>query len=206
MRLLEGIRRRSKYWSWYGAGKTHSLYYLSNQALSRTNRPVRLIPVYTEFPKGARGFIDLYRAFMASFDTNLLLEAFLEFTTTSEGDRFYDKLRIQEPDFATTLRLLAMGDGLKQLIAQRWLRGDQLVASDLRPVGITQRISNTQQATRVFSTTTDFTTADTGSDRDRSRKTCRFSRHAWPHYATVAWRDFGADPGRDGAHAVRAGL
>lgn len=154
--LLDALARRDTssihvLWSWYGAGKTHSLYYLLNQALSHMNRPVRLIPVYTEFPKGARGFIDLYRCFMASFDTNLLLEAFLEFITTSEGDRFYGKLRIQEPDFATALRLLAMGDGPKQVIAQRWLRGDQLVASDLRPVGITQRISNTQQATRVMS-------------------------------------------------------
>ena len=153
--LVDSLARRDTssihvLWSWYGAGKTHTLYYLSNHALSRMNSPVRLIPVYTEFPKGARGFVDLYRAFMASFDTNLLLEAFLEFTTTSEGDRFYDKLRVQEPDFATALRLLAMGDGLKHMIALRWLRGDMLGVSDLRPVGITQRIGNAQQATRIL--------------------------------------------------------
>jgi hypothetical protein len=156
--LLDVLGRRDTssihvLWSWYGAGKTHSLYYLRNAALSRTNKPIQLIPVYTEFPKGARGFIDLYRAFMNSFDRNLLLNAFLEFQTTAEGDRFYDNLRVQEPDFATALRLLAMGDSLKQQTAQRWLRGDALVASDLRPVGITQRISNAQQATRILTLT-----------------------------------------------------
>jgi hypothetical protein len=106
--------------------------------------------VYSEFPKGARGFIDLYRGFMASFDHTLLLYAFLEFQTTAEGDRFYERLLLQEPDFATALRLLAMGDNARQQVAQRWLRGDALLASDLRPVGITQRIGNAQQATRVL--------------------------------------------------------
>jgi hypothetical protein len=137
-------------WSWYGAGKTHSLYYLRNEALNRANRPIQLIPVYTEFPKGARGFIDLYRAFMACFDHSLLLDAFLEFQTTAQGDRFYEKLQLQEPDFATALRLLAMGEAPKQQVAQRWLRGEVVLASDLRAVGITQRIGNAQQATRVL--------------------------------------------------------
>jgi hypothetical protein len=137
-------------WSWYGAGKTHSLYYLRNEALAYKNQPIRLIPIYTEFPKGARGFIDLYRSFMAAFEYGLLLDAFLEFQTTARGDQFYQKLLLQEPDFATALRLLAMGDAPRQQVAQRWLRGDVLAVSDLRAVGISQRISNAQQATRVL--------------------------------------------------------
>jgi hypothetical protein len=106
--------------------------------------------VYTEFPKKARGFIDLYRAFMVAFDSSLLLDAFYEFSTNKDGDRFYETMLSQEPDLATALRLLAMGDHLKGQVAQRWLRGDALATGDLRAVGISQKITSSEQATRIL--------------------------------------------------------
>src|SRR6266851_4373781 len=63
--LLRGLSRRDTasmhvLWSWLGAGKTHSLYYLINQSKSiNTTEHVQLCPIYTEFPKRARGFFDL---------------------------------------------------------------------------------------------------------------------------------------------------
>jgi hypothetical protein len=45
-------------WSWYGAGKTHTLFYMANQC---SNRHQRLLPIYTELPREAKGFVDLYR-------------------------------------------------------------------------------------------------------------------------------------------------
>jgi hypothetical protein len=64
--LLRGLSRRDTssihiLWSWLGAGKTHSLFYLMNRCGAfGENAHVELCPIYSEFPKRARGFFDLY--------------------------------------------------------------------------------------------------------------------------------------------------
>ena len=152
--LVETLARRDTssiqvLWSWYGAGKTHSLYYLKSLA-EKTSAPIQLFPVYSEFPKGARGFVDLYRAFMAQFDVNVLTNAFLAFQTSAHADEYYERLRNSEPDFATSLRLLAMGDSMQRFVAQRWLRAERLTAVELRPAGLLQRLATTEQVTRIL--------------------------------------------------------
>src|SRR5690554_2977771 len=62
--LLSSLSRRDTssihlFWSWFGAGKTHTLYYLANRAQQTTNVPRAnlMVTAYSEFPKAARGFI-----------------------------------------------------------------------------------------------------------------------------------------------------
>src|SRR5207253_1478419 len=69
-------------WSWYGAGKTHTLYYLANQCVEKHQR---LLPVYTELPRDAKGFVDLYRSTIAQIPTELVIDAFLEYSTRPAG-------------------------------------------------------------------------------------------------------------------------
>ncbi len=92
--LIRSLSRRDTssihvFWSWFGAGKTHSLYYLAKKAVRISDEPplspVSLEPVYTEFPKSARTFVDLYRTFMEALEVNAVTEAFLEVGTGTTG-------------------------------------------------------------------------------------------------------------------------
>lgn len=139
-------------WSWFGAGKTHSLYYLANQAekLTKTSPPVPLLTVYTEFPKSARSFVDLYRSFASAVEVNDLLDAFLEVATSPRGNQFHDEVLLREPDLAATLRILAMGKPQDKAVALRWIRGDVVPMPQLRQVGISQKISSTERAIQIL--------------------------------------------------------
>src|SRR5207253_600399 len=47
-------------WSWLGSGKTHALHYMGHLCRSEHTG---LLPIYTEFPRSPRGFVDLYASF-----------------------------------------------------------------------------------------------------------------------------------------------
>lgn len=61
-------------WSWYGAGKTHTAFYLANLC---TQKHESLRPIYTECPRDAKGFPDLYRVTAAQFSIEELVDAYL---------------------------------------------------------------------------------------------------------------------------------
>ena len=155
--LLRNLSRRDTssihvFWSWFGAGKTHSLHYLSNRAttINEAGPPVQLLPVYTEFPRSVKGFVDLYKAFMSSIDIRIFAEAFLELGTSPQQQEIYGQLMATNPDLANALRVLAMGDHKEQAVAIRWLRADNLPPSEFRAVGITQKISTSELATQTL--------------------------------------------------------
>ncbi len=156
--LLRALSRRDTssihtFWSSLGAGKTHSLFFLENEAkqLALTSSPIPPLPIYTEFPKGARSFKELYRAFAATMDINLLVNAFLEVITSPQGGQFQQNLLFTNPDLEAALRALVMDDGEKKAIAFRWLRGDVLPVNEFRKAGISQKIASTEQAMQVLS-------------------------------------------------------
>src|SRR3954454_19926501 len=67
--LLAEIQRRDAsrihlFWAWYGAGKTHSLYFLANEIRRLGTGLMMAAPVYSEFSKAPGGFIDVYRTFI----------------------------------------------------------------------------------------------------------------------------------------------
>ncbi len=155
--LLRNLSRRDTssihvLWSWFGAGKTHSLHYLSNRTISvnEMEPPIHLLPVYTEFPRSVKGFVDLYRAFMGATDLFLFSDAFLELSTSPQQKKIYNQLLTRNPDLANALRVLSMGKSQEQSVAVRWLRGDNLPPSEFRSVGITQKISTSELATQTL--------------------------------------------------------
>ena len=155
--LLRHLSRRDTssihvFWSWFGAGKTHTLHYLSNMAttLNNSRPPVHLLPVYTEFPRSVRGFVDLYRAFMRSLDVFLFSEAFLELGTSPEQQDIYANLLISHPDLASALRVLSTGAPKEQALAARWLKAENLPPSVFRAIGITQKIATSEVAIQTL--------------------------------------------------------
>jgi len=155
--LLTTLSRRDTssihlFWAWYGTGKTHSLFYLANQAIefNKHANNILLYTVYSEFPKAARSFLDLYRSFMANFDIDVLINAFLEISTCEDSHRLRQSLMLASPDLANALQVMAMGTPSDQVISMRWLRAESLPVSEFRKVGISQKISTTEETIRIL--------------------------------------------------------
>jgi hypothetical protein len=138
-------------WSWFGAGKTHTLFYMANRsAVTEKSMGGRLHAIYSEFPKSPRSFLDVYRAFAVGLDVDELIEAYLEVSTCDESERIQRDLLTTSPDLSTALRVLATGTTSNQVVAMRWIRGESLPAAEFRTVGISQKLSASEEASRVF--------------------------------------------------------
>ena len=153
--LLRILSRRDAssihlFWAWFGAGKTHSLYYIASRASAENNdlRNNGLHTVYSEFPRAARGFVDLYRSFAEGLSGDLLADSYLEISTCSESKSFQRTLIQYSPDLSNALRQIAMGDSNQQMTALRWLRAENLPLSQIRAVGISKRIDTVEDAVR----------------------------------------------------------
>jgi hypothetical protein len=155
-KLLQSLSRQEGssihlLWSWFGAGKTHTLLYIANRsALTEKSMGGRLHAVYSEFPKSPRSFLDVYRAFAIGLDVDELIDAYLEVSTTPESDRMQRDLQMASPDLATALHVLATGTPSDQVVALRWIRGESLPAAQFRAVGMSQKLSASEDASRVF--------------------------------------------------------
>ena len=97
-------------WSWFGAGKTHTLFYLSNRA-ARIHREGRshLRTIYSEFPRNPRSFVDVYRSFALRLDREALSEAYLEICTSTEAVRLERDLINASSDLVSALKVLVIG-------------------------------------------------------------------------------------------------
>ena len=156
--LLMTLSRRDTssihlFWSWFGAGKTHTLFYFANQATEITNQVAQntLYPVYSEFPKAAHSFLDLYRSFVTELDADILINAFLEICTSPDSERLQKQMTLASPDLVNALQVMAVGEKQNQVTAVRWLRAESLPISEFRKVGISQKISSSEEATRILS-------------------------------------------------------
>jgi hypothetical protein len=141
------------FWAWVGAGKTHTLYYLDHYASTISGRSSNnnLVTVYTEFPRAARTFLDLYKSLSVALEPEILTNAFLEVSTSQNAAALHRRLGQASPDLLTALHVVATGNPQSQSLAQRWLRGDAVPLSDLKKVGIFQRLTTSEEATRVLS-------------------------------------------------------
>jgi hypothetical protein len=132
-------------WSWFGAGKTHTLYYLANQC---SNRHQRLMPIYTELPREAKGFVDLYRVMASRVPVDQIIDGFLEFTTRPRGKASFG--RVLDPDLADALTQAAVGDRPMQALLGHWLLGNPLPQSSYRALGVGGRVNTTEKCAVVL--------------------------------------------------------
>lgn len=132
-------------WSWYGAGKTHTLYYLANQCAEKHER---LLPVYTELPREAKGFIDLYRSTVSQLSIEAVIDSFLEFTTRPVAKPVFG--RALDMDLNSALTQAALGERPIQVLFGQWLAGNQIQRSSHRELGVSSRINTTEKCAAIL--------------------------------------------------------
>jgi hypothetical protein len=132
-------------WSWYGAGKTHTLYYLANQC-SQEHR--RLLPIYTELPREAKGFFDLYRVTISQFPLERLIDAHLENITRPISKMGFS--RAFNPDLNSALTQAALGERPTTVLLNQWLLGNPLPTAALRELGVGGRVNTTERCAEVL--------------------------------------------------------
>ena len=138
-------------WSWFGAGKTHTLFYLSNRAAQiHREGTSHLRTIYSEFPRNPRSFVDVYRSFALRMDREVLSEAYLEICTSSEAVRLERDLLNASSDLVSALKVLVIGEPADQELAMRWLRADVLPVADCRKLGISKRITSSEESSRIL--------------------------------------------------------
>ena len=149
--ILRSLSRRNTstihlVWSWYGAGKTHTLRHMEHMCL---NEYEGLLPIYTEMPRSLRGFCDMYRSFAAALDCELARNMFLEVATSPIKKEVEGELRTISRDMFNAFSAICTGSEEQQDIALRWLRGESLTVSQIRPLGIGKRIATADDAIRA---------------------------------------------------------
>ena len=146
--ILKSLSRRNTstihlVWSWYGAGKTHTLRHMEYMC---RNEHTGLLPIYTEMPKSLKGFRDMYRALAAALDFDLARDYFLEVVTSPIKEAIEKELRRMSLDMFNAFRMLCIGTDRQQDVVLRWLRGESLPVSEIRPLGIGKRITTADDA------------------------------------------------------------
>ena len=134
-------------WAWYGAGKTHTVYYLANQC-AQYHRC--LLPVYTELPREASGFADLYRSTVSQFSFESIIDAFLEFSTRPTIGMGTSFSRALDQDLESALTQAALGDNPIRVLLSQWLLGNPLPPRSLRQLGVGTRINNAEKCAVVL--------------------------------------------------------
>ena len=138
-------------WSWFGAGKTHTLYYLSYRAAQMHSRGTsNLRTIYSEFPRNPRSFVDVYKSFAFQLDKEVLLESYLEICTSPESARLERNLRSTSSDLVSALKVLMLGNAIDQDLAMRWIRAEALPISDCRKLDISKKISSSEESSQIL--------------------------------------------------------
>lgn len=150
--LIRNLSRRDHstihiMWAWYGAGKTHTLKFIGHQFRKKHSG---FLAVYNEFPKAARSFLDIYRAFVEKIDISLVTNAYLEVFTSPKKDETQAQLQADYPDLSNAMKAISMGRDNQITTALYWLRGENVPLKELRDIHVTARIDNAEKALKVI--------------------------------------------------------
>ncbi|MFP3880104.1 MAG: hypothetical protein ACLFVA_04030 [Dehalococcoidia bacterium] len=153
LRRLTGTQDSSLHllWADFGAGKTHTLLYLRQLALSRYADLI--YPVYFTLPKDARSFIDIYRAALPVITVQKLMDTYSKLPKDSQvfssanpfmGDRLQS--------LSTVFKTLTMGSDSMKQTARKWILADQsLSRQELISASLPDRIRNDDDACYTLS-------------------------------------------------------
>ena len=155
-KLLRNLSRQNAssihpIWSWFGAGKTHTLYYLANRAAQiHKQSSCHLRTIYSEFPRNPRSFVDVYKSFALRLDQEVLSEAYLEICTSSEAARLDRDLLSVSADLVSAMKVLVIGGASDQDLAMRWIRAEAVPVAECRKLGISKRIASSEESSRTL--------------------------------------------------------
>ena len=150
--LLRNLSRKSAssmhlMWAWFGAGKTHALHHIRYLCQSEEHD---IIPIYLEFPRATKNFLDLYRFLIGGISFNIINDAYLEVFTSPVKNEVQMELQSDCPDLSNALLLLYQGKSSEQDIILRWLRTEIRDLRTLKTVGIARPISTAEDAIRII--------------------------------------------------------
>lgn len=129
-------------WADFGAGKTHTLYYVEPLAKEHS-----LFPVYVEWPKKTTTFVDVYRGIANHFSLRVLSQLFWKCCEHKGVDEVLDSVSQQFPDFATILERIYDND--RTSLVHEWLRAQPGVGRrELATIGIRNPIKTSDDAVR----------------------------------------------------------
>lgn len=153
LRRLTGTQDSSLHllWADFGAGKTHTLLYLRQLALSKYSGLV--YPIYLTLPKDARSFIDVYRAIVSSITVDKLMDVYSKLPKDSQvfvstnpflGERLKTLSKV--------FKALNMGSDMMQQTARKWILADQsLSRQELISASLPDKIRNSDDAINTLS-------------------------------------------------------
>lgn len=144
---LNNLSRRSPstinlIWAWYGTGKSHTLKHMAHLCQSKFKN---LLPVYTEFPKTVKSFLDLYVYFVSELGIDFLSEVGVGLLHSNKAVAIKRALFSISPDFVNALELMDKDE----VLAKRFLLGDKLHRSVLSKHGIGKRIETSDDAVKA---------------------------------------------------------
>ena len=150
--LLRGLSRQPAstmhlMWAWFGAGKTHTLKHIEYLCKAEFTG---VIPIYMEFPKGIKSFLELYKSFVTALDKETIEMAYYEAFTNPQKEEVPKRLKRDFPDLSSALTFLYQGKPQEQDIAIRWLRTELKEKQILKNIGILKPIQTAEDCTKVI--------------------------------------------------------
>jgi hypothetical protein len=153
-------------WAWFGAGKTHTLRHIEYLCHKEFTN---IIPVYIEFPKSAKNFLDIYRTFITGVDLEVISNAYLEVFTSPAKEKISRELNLDFFDLSNALKFLYSGNNQEQEIAIKWLRTECREKTTLKSIGINQPIQKVEDAIRIINWLIRIINMGTASSGENSR-------------------------------------
>ncbi len=154
-KLLRNLTRKTVssmhlQFAWYGCGKTHTLRYIKYLCKNNSNQVI--LPVYMEFPKNVKGFIDLYYSFMKQIDLNIIMDEYKEvFSDAVSKERAITIFSDSYSPLLNILALLYRGDRITRETIIEWLRGGQGDSRILKSIGLGKIIEKQEEAINILS-------------------------------------------------------
>ncbi len=141
-------------WADFGAGKTHTLLYLQQLALSVAGSGI--FPVYTVLPRVPRSFVDIYRAIIQGVGFDRMLSVYeANRRSGQESSLTLGALSGFTPGLRTAFEALRIGNDVLRETSIRWLMADpSLTRRELHDASLPSRIRSTDEALAMLSSIT----------------------------------------------------
>lgn len=132
-------------WADFGAGKTHTLLYIKQEAEKGTYGSV--LPLYCALPKGCKSFLDIYRAIVRAISAELLRETYQQALAAVGRERLTTTLAGIWANLPRCFSAIAIGGEAQQATALAWLQAETGISNtDLRGLSLLGRIKSTDDA------------------------------------------------------------
>jgi len=132
-------------WADFGAGKTHTLFYLKQEA--EKGAYGSLLPLYSALPKGCRSFLDIYRAMVRAIPLASLRDAYKKAETSIGRDELSKNLSDIWMPLPRCFAAIGILGEEQQLLALAWLQAESTVSTrQLHELSLVGRIKSTDDA------------------------------------------------------------